>query len=432
MIVKAALDLRDERQNIDGFGVCGAFRQAENLYKYPEEMSERVLDLLFSREKGAGFSMVRSIIGDSGEWGTELDGPSASIEPADGLFDFTGDTDQIWMMREARKRGCEMFTSAVWSPPAWMKTSGSVCNGGRLRSDMYGRFADYLVGYIKGYKEVHGIDIYALSCANEPEFAPSYSSCLWKGAEMARFYREYLGPALRREGLDVQIYGPETEYFGMEALEEYKEIFRNEYGLPHIAAQHGYGGRIEPLDAAVLSGRKVWLSEISDTSERENDPSIHDGLFWAERVHDYLTVAGVSAFMYFWGASVYSRKGIALIGMNVDARSVIINKKLFTIGNYSRFIRPGFTRIGINMDAGEALRLSAFKGPDRELILVALNSGKEDAEITLDCMGFACPRFAAYRTSDTEDLQYIGTLEPGKGLSAIARSVTTFVGPAGE
>jgi glucuronoarabinoxylan endo-1,4-beta-xylanase len=125
------------RQEIDGFGGSGAFHQAGHLMRYPEEARTAMLDLLFSRQGGIGLSIVRNIVGDGGAWGDEIDGPTPSIEPVEGVWNWSGDEEQIWLMREAARRGCTRFMSTVWSPPAWMKTNGSVIDGGELRTDTY-------------------------------------------------------------------------------------------------------------------------------------------------------------------------------------------------------------------------------------------------------------------------------------------------------
>jgi len=62
---------------------------------------KKILDLLFSPAEGIGLSMVRNIVGDGGAWGTPLNGPTPSIEPKEGVWNWTGDEEQIWLMQEA-------------------------------------------------------------------------------------------------------------------------------------------------------------------------------------------------------------------------------------------------------------------------------------------------------------------------------------------
>ena len=74
------------------------------------------------RKKGIGLSIVRNIIGDGGDWGEAIDGPTPSIQPEEGVWNWSGDEDQIPLMKAAAQRGCTRFVSTAWSPPAWMKT----------------------------------------------------------------------------------------------------------------------------------------------------------------------------------------------------------------------------------------------------------------------------------------------------------------------
>jgi glucuronoarabinoxylan endo-1,4-beta-xylanase len=433
MSIRASAEWNETFQEMDGFGVCGAFRQADNLYKYPEEIRSRVLDILFSTEKdGAGFSIVRNIIGDSGIWGNETDGPTKSIEPSEGGYNFEGDEDQIWFMKESEKRGCHRFISSVWSPPAWMKTNNCVTDGGELRKDKYRAFANYLARYIKEYSKRYNIDIYAISPSNEPNFSIYYSSCLWSGEQFAEFYREHLEPVFMIEGITVKTFGPETEYFGNEVLRGYGEVFEGRCTLPQIVAQHGYGGTVEQLDESIIGNRKVWLTEISDT-ENTNDPTIKDGLRWAKTVHHYVVEANLSAFVYFWGMSKYYDKGISLIGLNLEEHTVIVNKRVFAIGNFSRFIRPRYVRMNITPVPCEDIYLSAFKNDKNEFVIVVINDGEEDKEITVEFNSFSCTSLIPWRTSENENLEQ---LEPvvANGHCAdilIARkSITSFTGTA--
>ena len=141
------------RQGIEGFGVCEAFHQAGNIRALADAERTEVLDLLFSPRRGAGFTIIRTIVGDGGTWGDRWDGPTPTIEPSEGTWVWTGDEDQIWITREALARGCQKVFASVWSPPAWMKTNGSVTSGGSLREDKYAAFARVPVPICSGVQD---------------------------------------------------------------------------------------------------------------------------------------------------------------------------------------------------------------------------------------------------------------------------------------
>ncbi len=77
-------------------------------------------------------------------------------------------------------------------------------NGGSLKPEFYGAWANYLVKYIQGYLD-EGIPVTMLSVQNESAAATPWDSCVWTGEQEKVFLRDHLFPALRRAGLDGQI-----------------------------------------------------------------------------------------------------------------------------------------------------------------------------------------------------------------------------------
>ncbi|KAJ7206033.1 glucan endo-1,6-beta-glucosidase [Mycena pura] len=58
-----------------------------------------------------------------------------------------------------------------WSPPGWMKTTGSM-NGGSLQTQYVSAYASYLLKCLQGFKS-EGIPLYAISIQNEPQNSQS-------------------------------------------------------------------------------------------------------------------------------------------------------------------------------------------------------------------------------------------------------------------
>ncbi|KAK2462621.1 hypothetical protein APHAL10511_005354 [Amanita phalloides] len=64
-----------------------------------------------------------------------------------------------------------------WSPPGWMKNSGTM-NGGKLLPQYYRSYPTYLLKAVQGF-ESKGIPIYAISLQNEPQNNnPTYPTCV--------------------------------------------------------------------------------------------------------------------------------------------------------------------------------------------------------------------------------------------------------------
>jgi glucuronoarabinoxylan endo-1,4-beta-xylanase len=431
------IDYNAEYQEIDGFGVCGAFMQARNLLQYPSEERKHILDILFSNENGAGISIIRNIVGDSGVWGNCEDGPTPSIEPQKGIFNYMGDEDQIWFMNEARERGCRRFVSTVWSPPAWMKTNCDVANGGTLKAENFADFAEYLADYIEIYKKHHGIDIYAISPANEPNLKIHYSSCEWSGAQLSDFYANYLSQVFKRRNIIARTFGPETCQFGNHILKKYSDMLPGSKDMPDIAAMHGYEDSvIETIDTQYADGKKIWMSEICEIGHNEYaefNPTIQDGLNVARSVHDYLTKANCSAYIYFWGMSKYDNNS-AMVKLDLERMTYTVCKRVYTFGNFSRFVKPGFIRIRAEHDGKEDILVSAYKGVNNELVFIALNLSNEDRSFKLVCNGFTVDRLTAYLTDEKNNIKEKNVVileDQSFALSLKAKSITSFIGRHG-
>ncbi len=418
-------------QEIDGFGVCLAFHQAGMLQKHPKR--DEVMDLLFET---AGASILRNIVGDGGVWGDETNGPTPTIEPEEGIWQFEGDEEQIWAAREALKRRGEKVMATVWSPPAWMKTNACVHKGGELRTDKYQAFADYLSRYVREWHDRFGITIDAISPANEPDLVTDYSSCIWSGEQYRDFVRDYLAPAFQRDGITAKVVAPETMSCTAHTEQYTDLIFADEAATASvdIVGLHGYGhdSVIAPVRGAAEHGKKVWQTELCDINvmeEWQKGSDIVNGIFWAENIYHYLTMMHVSAYIYFWGASIYDNGG-NLVYINMETGEIQVPKRLYTFGNFARFVRPGYHRLTVYGAEAET-KLSAFTSADGdELILVSINPLDREATLYVKIGETASDTAQGYRTSATEDLAEIEPVKLENGCikeTLPPQSVTTWI-----
>jgi len=425
---------------MEGFGASGAFHMARNLQKAPEAPRNEILNLLFSTSKGAGLSIVRNIIGDGGSWGTPLNGPTPTIEPEEGKWNWTGDEGQIWFMKEAAARGCTRYMSTAWSPPAWMKTNGNVIHGG-LDSSKRQAFAEYLAAYVKGYREHHGIDIYAVSPTNEPDVTVNYSSCYFSGEELRLLVRDHIAPTFAKESIKAKlILGENSTWSEAPALPSLMDPAAA--ARVDIVGVHSYTsstqGPFPPisrrsgvLPVARRMHKPIWMTEVS--AGGPNIVEIADGLYWAKLLHTHVVEDGVTAWFYWWAIDIYDSRG-ALIYLDLKNNTYVAPKRLYTIGNYSRFVRPGFVQIFLEPPPQGGAYLSAFKNENtKQLVLVAINDRFRPEAVHLRLDGVSVSSFDVYRTSATENLAKVESVPvSGDTLTLHLRgsSVTTFVAAA--
>jgi glucuronoarabinoxylan endo-1,4-beta-xylanase len=376
-------------QRIDGFGISEAFGQANSIRNATATTQRQALDMLFSTSVGAGFSILRSII-PAGSDSIEPRSPgSPSATPAyvwNGAND-AQDQGQVWLARQAKTYGVSAFYNDAWSAPGFMKTNGTDTNGGSLcgtsgascaSGDWRQAYANYLVQHAKFWSSV-GLTPAAIGFVNEPSLTASYSSMLVNSAQATSFLSVF-GPTMKASGLSTKVVCCDT--LGFNLLPGYvSSLAGNPTANSGVGlfTSHGYSGA--PTSPISSGGRPVWESEWSvngstfDTAW--DDGSQSSGFTWAQRVQTGMAQANLSAFLYFWGVSSTSHDS-SLIGLN--GSTLTPTKRFFALANYSRFIRPGATRIAAS--AGSPLSASAYRNPDGSVIVVVLNTGTASAPTT--------------------------------------------------
>jgi glucosylceramidase len=84
-----------------------------------------------------------------------------------------------------------------WSPPAWMKTNGSLDDGSiRDEPQVLEAYALYFARYVEAYGDA-GFEIEAIAIQNDPSFGGDYPTCLWTPELYQRFETDYLVPTRR-------------------------------------------------------------------------------------------------------------------------------------------------------------------------------------------------------------------------------------------
>ena len=85
--------------------------------------------------------------------------------------------------------------------------------------------------------------------------------------------------------------------------------------------------------------------------------------------------------------------------------SYTVNQKYYVMGNYSKFIRPGYKIIGMS----DANTLAAYDAASGKVVLVTTNSESTDTSVTYDLSRFSSvgSSVQVYRTSATEKLQQL-------------------------
>jgi O-glycosyl hydrolase len=160
------------------------------------------------------------------------------------------------------------------------------------------------------------------------------------------------------------------------------------------------------------------------------DPGIKSGLRVAKLIHDALTIASVNAWHYWW---VYP-SSVAGNGALWDKTTGQPTKRLYVLGNFSKFVRPGFLRVGTAAGAAPpaGVLLTAYRHPtDGTLVITAINANVAPTDLSIFVTGASPCALTPWITSQSDDLAPHAALPLTGSRLAItldAQSVTTFVG----
>ena len=343
-------------QQVEGFGAAFTDTTGYVLNQVARASARtNALRNLFSRDAGGiGLSFMRIPMGasDLARYHYSYDDlPAGQTDTNLALFSIAHDlVDIIPLIQQARQLNPQLKLMAnPWSPPGWMKTSGSMI-GGSLLPSMYGPFANYFVRFIQAY-QAQGIPIDYISLQNEPLYVPGdYPGLDMDAASQTVVLRDYVLPALASNqlGTKVLVYDHNWD------RSDYPDTVLSDAMLRASAqvagiAWHGYGGT-----------PGVMLSLASKYPTKGNYQTEHSGGDWVgDQVRtDFEEIIHV---MRSWGRSFVKWNlagdqndgphagGCAtctpLVIVNSSSGAVSYSVDFYTLGHFSKFILPGAYRV---------------------------------------------------------------------------------------
>lgn len=228
-----------------GFGVAITAASCYLLDKMEREQRRAFLEDIYGKN-GLNLSVGRLSIGAS-DYSPEL--YSYDDAPFDKeLTHFSVQRDEkyvIPMIKEILKVKPDLYLYASpWSPPAWMKTSNTLC-GGHMREEYLECYADYFIKYLEAYEQ-HGIKISAVSPQNEPETHQEgrMPACIWHPELEAKFIK-ILRNKLDKKGMDVKIWMWDYRFTGIDRVLWSLDNIEGLASACDAVAFHYYQGTIE-------------------------------------------------------------------------------------------------------------------------------------------------------------------------------------------
>jgi O-glycosyl hydrolase len=425
--VTANVNYGDDKQTIEGFGsaMISWIPKDPNVpppieYEDPKFYDKIVGDL--------GASIARIPIWPTFEGVNDDDDPNHFNWAG---FDDAAVARTLTFLQRLKDRGVTRFMATVWTPPAWMKTNGSVYDGGMIRPDLRAEFAEYIAAFAIVARDQFGIQMTAVSVQNEPLFVQSYESAIMTPEQFREVVRS-VRRKLDAEGLSsVKILMPE-DVASSDRFDWYVSPTMNDAETADAVgalAAHGTKTNNWNSMSAVIDkynaqdGTPFWLTEASG-----HTADWAGALDFGTTVHDALTRGDAAAYLYWqWTERQQSSQFSLMVDGNPTA-------KYYVAKHFYRYIRPDAVRYATSTnDAG--LRIVSFKDAASGAVThVLINTAATAADVTINlASGSGLPAsYKQYRSSASENHVQLANVTGGASVKVslpASSIVTLYSGP---
>ena len=409
-----------------------------------------------------------------------------SFIDAKGNYDWNKQAGQQWFLRKAKEAGVDKFLAFSIAAPTFWSLNGkayaaTVDGTMNLKPDHYRDYAKFMVAVLDHF-EKEEIHFDYLSPINEPQWdweKASQEGTPATNENMAKLIKAInselnkvnsttemvIGEAADLRFLYSESNKPERanqlSAFYNKSGDTKKTYIRNLDKVSNTVSGHSYF-TTWPVDSLIEIRQELhksirqldldyWQSEfcILETSEDigggggRRDLGMATALYVARVIHADLTLVNAKSWQWWTALTIADYKD-GLIYLDTGDSKDMYNrdalkfdgefhdsKLLWTIGNYSRFVRPGMQRVSCFYDTDSTLQdqfkdlmVSAYVNEGGELVVVCINYKNEGRDITVNSKEFSLSD--AYETSDTKNLEH-RTVSSNQ-LRLAPRSVTTITG----
>jgi len=416
---RIVVDANETYQEMEGFGFALTWGSAQQLHRMSHQARARLLRRIFVED---GVSYLRLSVGasDLNSFVYSYDDmPNGRTDPKLERFSLGHDRDHVLpMLKEILAIAPDVtIMASPWSAPLWMKTRLSA-KGASLSPEHYGTYARYLVRYVEAMRD-EGVKVHALTVQNEPLNSGNTPSMPMRWEEQARFIGEFLGPALRRAGLDTRIMAfdhntdrPDyplavlsdeaaSKYVDGSAFHNYRGDIsamsqvhaarpdKNVYFTEQMVVEQPGQSTIDvvaPVKRIIIGATRNWSRNVilwNLAADRNNDPHTDDG-----------------------GCSICQG------ALTIDGDQVGTNLAYYALAHASRFVPRGSRRIASTSPDDRALLLTrdegdetiaratmaarsgvapnvAFRTPSNKVVLIVANDGSTGGPIEVQYRGRA-------------------------------------------
>ena len=459
-----------------GFGT--SFCWWPNRLGYSDILAEKSATAFYDKEKGLGLTIIRYNIGGGDDpthdhiTRTDSKVPGYWANPSYDSSTKTYSWDYDWnqdynqrnvLLKSVAKNKDEIIVEAFSnSPPYFMTNSG--CSSGaanawndNLKSDAYDAFSQYLADVAEHFQKNWGIKFQSISPMNEPytNYWGAYSNkqegCHFDQGNSQSNIIIALKKALDKKGLsDMEISATDETSIDTQFY-SYHRLSDDAKNIVTRIDTHTYGGsmRYNLRELAQSEGKNLWMSEVDGGDTAGTNPGEMGAALWlANRIILDLNGLRPSSWIIWQVIDNHickegydGKQDSGMVDLNSgywgvavadhDNNDIILTQKYYAFGQFSRYIRPGYTIIACSDNS-----VAAYDNTEKKLVIVVTNTAKSDktADFNLSSFSKVGNNVKVIRTSGSvSNGEKWAELDPittyGKGFYATlkANSITTYI-----
>ncbi|MGZ3693144.1 MAG: glycoside hydrolase family 30 protein, partial [Bdellovibrionota bacterium] len=269
-------------------------------------------------------------------------------------------------------------------------------NGSKLLPEYRQAYANYFVKVIREY-EKRGIPVDSLTIQNEPAYA-SYGvpSMGFKPEEQGEFIRDFLGPTLEKNKINLKIYGHDHNWSQSERdadpIAAVKGVKKYLKGI----AYHCYGGEKWGMWDTVNHHPDMEIFQTECSGSDAGYSHLGDFHWWLDTQSVGAVNMGSTGSIAWnlcldekhgpvnWGKN-YSGctncRGLAELNFSEKVPTIKYNPEFHALEQVSKFLVPGSQRIEVAGKTEENFQQTAFLRPDGSIVMVVENLKNEPQKI---------------------------------------------------
>ncbi|WP_051208750.1 glycoside hydrolase [Butyrivibrio sp. WCD3002] len=369
-------------------------------------------------------------------------------------YNWDADLNQMNVLKAALREAGDEFIAEAFSnsPPYFMTVSGCTSGGfnpseDNLREDSIEAFGAYMADVIEHWKNEGVVTFQSVSPMNEPTtsywecYSQKQEGCHISSGDMQSEVLVALKDELDEKGIDIIISGTDETSIDS-AIQAYNSLSDDAKSVVSRIDTHSYTGseRKQLRKLAESEGKNLWMSEVDgDFVAGKNAGEMASGLGlskWLKTdMNELLPAAWIlwdavdvhidETNPYDWHTRDHCLADLDLEGGNSlwgiaigdhNEEELILTKKYYALGQYTRYIRPGYCVL-----AGDNFTVCAYDPKGKKLVIVATSNANKDERWEFDLSGFKSigENITAIRTS--------GTLADGENWADVTGDVAISV-----